>query len=132
MTALSFLKGLAQNIRVHAHTTWLCARDPALGRPLRILALAIAGYALSPIDLIPDFIPIIGLLDDALLIPLGLWLFRRLTDPGLYSRNLDIAKATRDRPVSRIAAAAIVTVWIVAAIWLSWILGWPKYDRFHV
>lgn len=65
---MEFLRAIAHNIRVQGHAIWLCARDPELGWPLRIFALAIAAYALSPIDLIPDFIPVLGMLDDAILL----------------------------------------------------------------
>lgn len=70
---MNFLRDIVHNLRVHGHATWLCARDRRLGWPPRLFALVIAGYALSPIDLVPDFIPVIGLLDDAILIPLGIW-----------------------------------------------------------
>jgi uncharacterized membrane protein YkvA (DUF1232 family) len=120
---MKFLKKIAHNIRVHAHTTWLCARDAELGWPLRLLAFAIAGYALSPVDLIPDFIPVIGLLDDAVLIPLGIWLFRKWVPTDIYARNLALAEAASNRPVSKTAAAVIVALWIGVALWLGWAIG---------
>jgi uncharacterized membrane protein YkvA (DUF1232 family) len=116
---MKFLKKIAHNIRVHGHTTWLCARDPELGWPLRVFALVIAGYALSPVDLIPDFIPVIGFLDDAVLIPLGIWLFRKWVPTDVYARNLGIAEAASSRPVSKVAAIAIVALWIGTALWLG-------------
>ena len=115
------------NIKVQAHTVWLCARDPELGWPLRIFALAIAGYALSPIDLIPDFIPVIGLLDDAILIPAGIWLFRKLVPPGIFQRNLSLAEAAIRTPVSKTAAAAIILLWLGFALWLAHVLGATRY-----
>ena len=123
MTGALSIKNLARNIRVHGHTTWLCARDPELGWPLRIFAAAIAGYALSPIDLIPDFLPVIGLLDDVILIPLGIWLFRRWVPHGIYDRNQAIAQAASERPVSRLGAAIIITCWLAGAIWLGWLVA---------
>ena len=122
MTGALSIKNLARNIRVHGHTTWLCARDPALGWPLRIFAAAIAGYALSPIDLIPDFLPVIGLLDDVILIPLGIWLFRRWVPREIYDRNQAIAQAASERPVSRLGAAIIIACWLAGAIWLGWLV----------
>ena len=62
---------LVTRLRIEAHAVWLAARDPRTPWPARLLCLLIAAYALSPIDLIPDFIPVLGLLDDALLIPAG-------------------------------------------------------------
>ena len=123
---MKFLRAIVHNIKVQAHTVWLCARDPELGWPLRIFALAIAGYALSPIDLIPDFIPVIGLLDDAILIPVGIWLFCKLAPPEIYARNLQLAQAASLRPISKIAAAVIILLWVAAAIWLASLLGLPR------
>ena len=123
---MKFLRAIVHNIKVQAHTVWLCARDPELGWPLRIFALAIAGYALSPIDLIPDFIPVIGLLDDAILIPAGIWLFCKLAPPEIYARNLQLAQAASLRPISKIAAAVIILLWVAAAIWLASLLGLPR------
>ena len=124
---MKFLATIVHNIRVHGHTTWLCARDRELGWPLRLFAFVIAGYALSPIDLIPDFIPFIGLLDDALLIPLGIWLFRKWVPPEIYARNLALAETATGRPISRIAATVIVTLWIGGLLWLGWAIGLTRY-----
>jgi uncharacterized membrane protein YkvA (DUF1232 family) len=120
---MKYLAAIANNIRVQAHATWLCARDPELSLWLRIFALLIAGYALSPIDLIPDFIPVIGLLDDAILIPLGIWLFRKAVPPEIFARNVALAEAASQRPVSRTAAAAIIMLWLGGAIWLGYLTG---------
>ena len=120
---MKFLRAIVHNIRVQGHTVWLCARDPELGWPLRILALAIAGYALSPVDLIPDFIPVIGLLDDAVLIPAGIWLFCKLAPPEIYARNLHLAQAASTRPVSKAAAVVIISLWIATTMWLANFVG---------
>ena len=117
------LRAIAHNIKVQAHAIWLCARDPELGWGPRLLALLIAGYALSPIDLIPDFIPIIGLLDDAILIPAGIWLFRKITPPDVYARNLAMAQYATTRPISRWGAIAIIAIWVAFAVAAaSWFL----------
>jgi uncharacterized membrane protein YkvA (DUF1232 family) len=120
---MKFLKAIVHNIRVQAHAIWLCARDPALGWGPRLLALLIAGYALSPIDLIPDFIPVIGLLDDAILIPLGIWLFRKIVPPEVFARNLAIAQAAGTRPISRTGASIIIGLWFALTLWLGYLLG---------
>ena len=83
--AMKFLRAIVHNIKVQAHAVWLCARDQSLGWGPRLLAFAIAGYALSPLDLIPDFIPVLGLLDDAILIPFGIWLFIKMTPPEVFA-----------------------------------------------
>jgi uncharacterized membrane protein YkvA (DUF1232 family) len=124
---MKFLRAIVHNIKVQAHAIWLCARDPALGWGPRLLALGISGYALSPIDLIPDFIPVLGLLDDAILIPLGIWLFIRITPPELFARNLAIATTSSKRPVSRIAATIIVSIWLLMALAAAYFIhaqGW--------
>ena len=120
---MKFLKAIAHNLRVQGHTVWLCARDAELGWPLRIFALLIAGYALSPIDLIPDFIPVIGLLDDAILIPLAIWAFIRLAPSEVYARNRALAESAAERPVSRAGATAIIVIWGALAFWLFWWLA---------
>ncbi|MGL5837459.1 MAG: YkvA family protein [Sphingorhabdus sp.] len=119
---MNWLRAIAHNIKVQAHAIWLCARDPEVGSGLRLLALFIAAYALSPIDLIPDFIPVLGLLDDALLIPLGVWLFRKIVPPEIFARHLATAEGASQRPVSRVGAIIIIVVWAVLAAWFGfWI-----------
>ena len=92
-----------------------------------IFASAIAGYVMSPIDLNPDFIPVIGLTDDAILIPAGIWLFRKLVPPYIFQRNLSLAQAASRLPVSKIAAAAIILLWLGLALWLAHLLGSTRY-----
>ena len=124
---MKFLRAIVQNIKVQAHAIWLCARDPELGWGPRLLALGIAGYALSPIDLIPDFIPLLGLLDDAILIPLGIWLFIKISPPELFARNLAVARIASERPVSRVAAVIVIGIWLAMAIGTAYFLharGW--------
>ena len=117
------VRAIAHNIRVQGHATWLCARDPELGWPLRIFALAIAAYALSPIDLIPDFIPVLGMLDDAILLPLAVWLFRKAVPDAIFERNLHMAGSAAMRPVSLGGAIAIAIIWLLLALWLAKLLG---------
>ena len=124
---MKFLRAIVQNIKVQSHAIWLCARDPDLGWIPRLLAMGIAGYALSPIDLIPDFIPVLGLLDDAILIPLGIWLFIKITPPEVFARNLAVARTAGKRPVSRVAAVIIIGIWLASAIAAVYFLhasGW--------
>ena len=104
---------------------WYAARDPRLPWHVRLLALAVAAYALSPIDLIPDFIPVLGYLDDLLLIPLGIALVVKLTPREVLADARERAAHAAQRPVSRIAAVVIVLLWI-AAIALAW-HGWRRW-----
>lgn len=88
----------------------------------KALAGAVAAYALSPIDLIPDFIPVLGYLDDLLIVPAGIWLAIRLIPPEVMDEARQRA-AGEARPVSRAAAVAIVAIWVAlagAAVWLIW------------
>ena len=107
-------------------TVYYAARDPATPWWLRALAVVVAGYALSPIDLIPDFIPVIGYLDDLLLVPLGLLLVIRLLPPPVVAAARERAAATLARPRSRGAALAIVSVWLLCAALIAiWALRAP-------
>ena len=96
------------------------ARDPRLPWHVRLLALAVAAYALSPIDLIPDFIPVLGYLDDLLIVPAGIWLVVRCVPPALMAEFREQADS-RARPRSRVAAAIIIALWLALAGLLLWL-----------
>ena len=118
---------LMKRLRIEAHAVWLVGRDPRTPWAARLLCLLIAAYALSPIDLIPDFIPVLGLLDDALLIPAGIWLVGRLLPAGLIDEHRAAALAAADRPVSKAGALVVVAIWAGLAL-LAWaVLRWA-YD----
>jgi uncharacterized membrane protein YkvA (DUF1232 family) len=84
--------------------------------------LAVAGYALSPIDLIPDFIPVLGVLDDLIIVPLGICLVIALIPEEVMREYRAVASAAAERPVSRTAAIVIVALWISGAALLGWIV----------
>ena len=98
-----------------AHAAYLAAFDPRVPWYAKLLALAIAAYAFSPIDLIPDFIPVIGQLDDILVVALGLMLVVKLIPPEVMAEHRAAALAARERPKSKAMAAAVIAVWILAA-----------------
>ena len=110
---------LAHKIRIEAHAVWLAVRDPRTPLLARLFGVVVAAYALSPIDLIPDFIPVIGLLDDAVLIPLGVWLFEKMVPAGLLTEHRATAERAAERPVSRWGILIVVALWALAA-WLVW------------
>ena len=112
MSMLDVLKTQARHLRQHTLTVYFVARDPRTPIIVRGLAVFVAAYALSPIDLIPDFIPVIGLLDDLLLIPLGLALVVRLTPPEILESARAQAQQAASKPVSYMAAAFFVAVWL--------------------
>jgi uncharacterized membrane protein YkvA (DUF1232 family) len=113
------LKLWARRVRVDAHAVWLAARDRRTPWPARLLGLLVAAYALSPIDLIPDFIPLLGLVDDLILLPLGVWLFVRLVPKPLFQEHRAAAEAAGERPVSRGGAIFIVSIWLAAAMMIA-------------
>jgi uncharacterized membrane protein YkvA (DUF1232 family) len=102
-------------LRIEAHAVWLSASDPQIPLPTRMLGWLVAGYALSPIDLIPDFVPVLGYLDDLVLIPLGIWLFTRLVPDDRWAIHLATAERASQRPVSRKGAFIIVAIWLILA-----------------
>ena len=116
------LKAWARSLKRDTHAVWLAARDPRTPWYATVLGGAVAAYALSPIDLIPDFIPVLGLLDDLLIVPLGLWLTLKLIPPEVMATHRAAAEAAADRPVSRVAAAVVIFIWIglagSAGLWL--------------
>ena len=109
-------RALKRNVAVLA----LAARDPAVPLAAKLLAGAVAAYALSPIDLIPDFIPVLGLLDDVLLVPAGIWLVLRMIPPEVLAQLRIRAEAQADLPRSRVAAQVIVGLWVLSAGLVAW------------
>lgn len=110
----------ARTIKRDVLAVWIAARDPRTPVLAKVLALLVAAYALSPIDLIPDFIPVLGYLDDVILVPLGLVLVVRLIPAALMAEFRVAADGLAAQPVSRVAAAAIVGVWVAGVVGLGW------------
>jgi uncharacterized membrane protein YkvA (DUF1232 family) len=97
----------------------LAARDPRLPWPVKLLAVAVVAYALSPIDLIPDFVPVLGYLDDLVIVPFGIWLLVRLIPPEIMADHRDAA-ARAGRPARSVAGALLVVgLWLAAAAWAA-------------
>ncbi len=124
MAVLAILKARARELRQHTLTVYYAARDSRTPFWVRLLAAMVAAYALSPIDLIPDFIPVIGYLDDLVLIPLGLALVMRFTPPEVMASSRERALHASAKPVSAFAAGVIIVIWCLAA-WacVHWIRG---------
>lgn len=110
------LRDWAQALKCDVLALYGASRDPRVPWYAKALAIIVAGYALSPIDLIPDFIPVLGYLDDLVLVPLGIYLVIMLIPPEIMAEHRERAAAGDDRPVSRIAAAIIVAVWVGASM----------------
>jgi uncharacterized membrane protein YkvA (DUF1232 family) len=111
---LSRLRQWARAIQRDAHALYLAARHPRTPWYAKALALAIAAYAFSPIDLIPDFIPILGFVDDLILLPLAIVFVLTLIPADVMAESRAVAAAAAERPVSRAAAVLIVLVWLTA------------------
>lgn len=123
MAWLSALKRWANDIKRDVVAVWFAARDPLTPLSARLLALAVAAYALSPIDLIPDFIPVLGYLDDLLIVPLGLMLVIRLLPRAVLVAARERAALLLERPSSRAAAVCVVALWVLATLALGyWLL----------
>lgn len=104
---------MARRLAVDAFAVWLAVRDPRTPAAARIVGGLVAAYALSPIDLIPDFIPVIGLLDDAILIPAGIALMIRMIPPEQFAEHRAAAAAATDLPT------AVGGIAIVGAVWAA-------------
>ena len=114
MTALERARGWARALKQQTLVVWFAARDPRTPWPVRLLALGVAAYALSPIDLIPDFIPVLGYLDDLLIVPLGIALVMRWVPHAVTVDAREQAARVAARPTSRGMAVVIIAIWIVA------------------
>jgi uncharacterized membrane protein YkvA (DUF1232 family) len=125
---LSGIKSWASGLKRDGHAIYLASRDPRVPWYAKALAIAVAGYALSPIDLIPDFIPIIGYLDELIILPLGIWLVISLIPHEIMAEHRARADEAGQRPVSRAGMVAIILLWIAGALTLSWI-GYAWWHR---
>ena len=112
----------ARALRRDAIALSFAARDPRVPSWTRVLAGAVVAYAFSPLDLIPDFIPVLGLLDDLLLVPAGVWLVVR-SIPAPVMAELRTRAEVEGTPVSRGGAAVIVAMWLVLAGLTAWLVA---------
>ena len=111
-------------LKKETFTLYLAYRHPRVPWYAKALALLVVGYALSPIDLIPDFIPVLGYLDDLILIPLGIMLVIRMIPAEILAEcrqksETIVGRATR---AGKIAAAVIVLIWILSAALAAWLI----------
>lgn len=122
MILLKRLKAWARQIKRDVVALWLAARDPGVLWYAKALCAVVAAYALSPIDLIPDFIPIVGYLDEAVLLPLAMLVAVRMIPPDVMAELRARADLVVAKPVSRIAAAVVVLIWVGTALTGAWML----------
>ena len=125
-------KERARQLRIDVYAIYLAYKDPRVPMYARLFAACVVGYAFSPIDLIPDVIPVLGYLDDLVLVPLGVWLaLKMIPDPVLTECREKAAEAiSRGKPVNRVAAVVIVALWItlfiLAAFFVASLGGWAR------
>lgn len=121
------LRGWARGLKRQIMILWFCCRHPDTPWPLKGLAVCVVAYALSPIDLIPDFIPVLGYLDDVILLPLGILLLLRLLPAPVLDdcrrRAAEWERCHEPRPVSWVAAGLILLFWLAATALLGRWLG---------
>jgi uncharacterized membrane protein YkvA (DUF1232 family) len=110
----------ARQLKTEVYALYLAYKDPRVPWYAKIFAACVVGYAFSPIDLIPDPIPILGYLDDLVLIPLGVALALRMIPPQVLAecREKSREAMNQGRPVNRVAAAVIITLWILTAVFV--------------
>src|ERR1700741_4110374 len=126
------IKSKAAALKLEIFVLYLSARDPRTPWLAKLLVAGIVAYALSPIDLIPDFIPVLGYLDDLILLPLGIaWAIHMIPPAVMAECRARAQGGSNEKPVSRLAAAVIVLVWLALAVLLTvWIYrAWPGLRR---
>jgi uncharacterized membrane protein YkvA (DUF1232 family) len=121
MRLLARLKQWAQSIKQDVHAVYLASRDPRVPWYVKVTAICVAAYALSPMDLIPDFIPVIGYLDDLIIIPVGLLLVVKMMPREILAEHRARAASMQSRPTSLGGAVAIIIIWIVAIAASAWL-----------
>jgi uncharacterized membrane protein YkvA (DUF1232 family) len=123
MTFLADVKSWAKRLKRDILALWLASRDRRVPWHAKLVAGSVAAYALSPIDLIPDFIPMLGYLDDLLIVPLGIVLAVRLVPGPLMAEFRSEAERWAERPTSRTGLAFILAIWLCCltfAVWSLW------------
>ena len=126
---LSHIKAWARGLKRDSLALYLAARDPRTPWYAKALAAAVAAYAFSPIDLIPDFIPVIGYLDDLVIVPLGVWLAISLIPDALMAEYRARAEEAASRPSSKAGMVVIILLWIAGAGMLGWVVYHLAFAR---
>jgi uncharacterized membrane protein YkvA (DUF1232 family) len=124
MRTIEVWKGRARGLKTELYALYLAYKDPRVPWHARLFAACVVGYAFSPIDLIPDFVPILGYLDDLVLVPLGIALALKMIPAPVMAECRERAQAAMagGRPVNRVAAAVIVGAWVSLAALTAWLL----------
>lgn len=112
----------ARLVKRDAHALYLASHDPRVPWYAKAIAICVAGYALSPIDLIPDFIPILGYVDDLIIVPAGIALVISLIPTEIVEEHRAVAATAQDRPVNRTAGIIISAIWILSVCAVVWVI----------
>jgi uncharacterized membrane protein YkvA (DUF1232 family) len=117
MRTVELWKDRARRLKTELYALYLAYKDPRVPWHARLFAACVVGYAFSPIDLIPDFIPVLGYLDDLVLVPLGIALaLKMIPEPVLVEcREQARAAMARGKPTNRFAAGVIIAIWLLLA-----------------
>jgi uncharacterized membrane protein YkvA (DUF1232 family) len=119
MGLADWAKRTSHRLRRDAHMLWIAARDPRTPLPAKLVGGFVAAYALSPIDLVPDFIPLLGLLDELVIVPIGLAIALRLIPQPLIDEYKLAADTAIERPISRAGAFIIIGLWVLLGTFLA-------------
>jgi uncharacterized membrane protein YkvA (DUF1232 family) len=119
---LARLKLWARTIKQDVHAVYLASRDPRVPWQAKAVAICVAAYALSPIDLIPDFIPVLGYLDDLIIVPLGVMLVVRMIPPEIMAEHRGAALLAQQKPRSTAGAIVIGAIWIIVCALFAWMV----------
>jgi uncharacterized membrane protein YkvA (DUF1232 family) len=117
------LKRWAQRLRAEVYALYLAYKDQRVPWYARAFAAVVVAYAFSPVDLIPDPIPVLGYLDDLVIIPLGIALAIKMVPPQILAECREEARGVKDRPVGKVAAVVVVAVWIALAALGVWFVA---------
>ena len=125
MLKLAGLRRRARALKQDGLALYLACRDPRTPWYAKLFAAAVVAYALSPIDLVPDFVPVLGYLDDLVIVPAGLAIAIRLVPAPVMADCRARARSIAERPRSWAAAAVIVVLWVAAAALVGYVVaGW--------
>ena len=117
------LERWARRLKIEIYALYLAYRDPRVPWYARVFAALVVGYAFSPIDLIPDVIPVLGYLDDLLIVPLGITLAIRMIPPHVLAECREEARNAKDRPVNKVAAVVVVAICMALAVSAVWLVA---------
>jgi uncharacterized membrane protein YkvA (DUF1232 family) len=127
--ALTKLKNYARKLKQNLFVLYLSYKDKRVPWYAKLVAICVVAYAFSPIDLIPDFIPVLGYLDDLLIVPLGISLALKLIPPYIIEETTEKAEESRQKgkPKNWFVAVVFILIWLLLAVWV----GKSLYGAFH-